>query len=170
MKHSLKMIWEQKENDEANAVLGNLGKATRGSFELAVLLWIWKAMFMKTLRTHKSGTSLVVQWLWLSAPNAGGPGSVPGQETRSHLPQPRVCMVQLRPDTANWINKNKYLKNQNKNIQNIIWINIYIIYTHIYIEMNLRNTRYFNFFPNISNTVSLKNRNMLILSLMDGGQ
>lgn len=36
--------------------------------------------------------------------------------------------------------------------------------------MNLRNTRYFNFFPNISNTVSLKNRNMLILSLMDGGQ
>ena len=29
-------------------------------------------------------TSLVVQWVRLRAPNAGGPGSIPGQETRSH--------------------------------------------------------------------------------------
>ena len=33
------------------------------------------------------GTSLVVQWLGLHAPNAGGPGSIPGQKTRSHRPQ-----------------------------------------------------------------------------------
>ena len=33
-----------------------------------------------------AGTSLVVQWLRLQAPNAGGPGSIPGQETRSHMP------------------------------------------------------------------------------------
>ena len=32
-----------------------------------------------------SGTSLVAQWLILWAPNAGGPGSIPGQETRSHM-------------------------------------------------------------------------------------
>ncbi|TEA33565.1 hypothetical protein DBR06_SOUSAS3910125, partial [Sousa chinensis] len=28
--------------------------------------------------------SLVVQWLRFRAPNAGGPGSIPGQGTRSH--------------------------------------------------------------------------------------
>ena len=31
------------------------------------------------------GTSLVVQWIELCAPNAGGPGSIPGQGTRSHM-------------------------------------------------------------------------------------
>ena len=34
-------------------------------------------------------TSLVVQWLGLCAPNAWGPGSIPGQGTRSHAPQQR---------------------------------------------------------------------------------
>ena len=38
-------------------------------------------------------TSLVVQWLRLYAPNAGGQGSIPGQESRS-------CMPQLRPSAA----------------------------------------------------------------------
>ena len=31
------------------------------------------------------GISLVVQWLRLCAPNAGGPGSIPDQGTRSHM-------------------------------------------------------------------------------------
>ena len=35
------------------------------------------------------GTSLVVKWLRLHAPNAGGPGLISGQRTRS-------CMLQLR--------------------------------------------------------------------------
>ena len=34
-----------------------------------------------------AGTSLVVQWLRLHAPNAGDPGLIPGQGTRSHMPQ-----------------------------------------------------------------------------------
>ena len=34
----------------------------------------------------------MVQWLRLRAPNAGGPGLIPGQGTRSHVPQ-------LRPGT-----------------------------------------------------------------------
>ena len=34
-----------------------------------------------------SGTSLVVQWLRLCAASAGGLGSIPGQGTRSHMPQ-----------------------------------------------------------------------------------
>ena len=32
-----------------------------------------------------SGTSLGAQWLRLRTPNAGDPGSIPGQETRSHM-------------------------------------------------------------------------------------
>ena len=39
------------------------------------------------------GISLVVQWLRLCAPNAGGPGLIPGQGPGSHL-------LQLRPGTA----------------------------------------------------------------------
>ncbi|TEA42071.1 hypothetical protein DBR06_SOUSAS23010015, partial [Sousa chinensis] len=31
--------------------------------------------------------SLVVQWLRLHAPNAGGLGSIPGQGTRARMPQ-----------------------------------------------------------------------------------
>ncbi|TEA32356.1 hypothetical protein DBR06_SOUSAS5210050, partial [Sousa chinensis] len=30
------------------------------------------------------------------APNAGGPGSIPGQGTRSHIPQLRVCTPHLK--------------------------------------------------------------------------
>ncbi|TEA28872.1 hypothetical protein DBR06_SOUSAS4010089, partial [Sousa chinensis] len=42
------------------------------------------------------GTSLVVQWLRLHTPNAGSPGSIPGQGTRSHMPQLRVRVPQLK--------------------------------------------------------------------------
>ena len=42
------------------------------------------------------GTFLVVQWVRVCAPNAGGPGSIPGLGTRSHLPQRRSCTPQLR--------------------------------------------------------------------------
>ena len=35
------------------------------------------------LNQTKSGTSLVVQWLRLCTPNAGHPGLIPGQGTRS---------------------------------------------------------------------------------------
>ena len=35
------------------------------------------------LRREGEGTSLVVQWLRLHTPNAGGLGSIPGQGTRS---------------------------------------------------------------------------------------
>ena len=37
------------------------------------------------------GASLVVQWLRFHAAGRG-PGSIPGQGTRSHMPQIRVCM------------------------------------------------------------------------------
>ena len=49
---------------------------------------VYSALILKCL-----GTSLVVHWLRPSAPKAGGPGSIPGQGTRSH-------MMQRRPSTA----------------------------------------------------------------------
>ena len=48
-------------------------------------------------KLQDTGTSLVVQWVRHRAPRAGGPGSIPGQGTRSHVPQ-------LRPGAAK-INK-----------------------------------------------------------------
>ena len=50
---------------------------------------------MTEIRSAQDGTSLVVQWLKLHTPNAGDLGSIPGQGTRSHMPQVRVCMLQL---------------------------------------------------------------------------
>ena len=38
----------------------------------------------------------MAQWLRLSAPNAGGLGSIPGWGTKSHTPQLRVCMSQVK--------------------------------------------------------------------------
>ena len=53
-------------------------------------------------KTYKGGTSLVVRCVRLRAPNAGGPGSIPGQGTRS---QHACCnwevhVPQLRHSTA----------------------------------------------------------------------
>ena len=39
---------------------------------------------------------LVVQWLRLCIPNAGNKGLIPRQGTRSHMPQLRVHMLQLK--------------------------------------------------------------------------
>ena len=40
------------------------------------------------------GASLVVHWLRLHVPSAAGPGSIPGQGTRSHTLQLRIWMPQ----------------------------------------------------------------------------
>ena len=42
-----------------------------------------------SLKKKGRGTSLVVQWLRLCTPNAGGPSLIPGRGTRSHMPQLR---------------------------------------------------------------------------------
>ena len=39
---------------------------------------------------YTGGTFAVVQRLRLHAPNAGGLGSIPGQEMRSHMPQLKI--------------------------------------------------------------------------------
>ena len=45
---------------------------------------------MESLKSVLKLTSLAVQWLRHCAPNAGGPGSIPGQETRSHMLQLKI--------------------------------------------------------------------------------
>ncbi|TEA38612.1 hypothetical protein DBR06_SOUSAS110536, partial [Sousa chinensis] len=45
--------------------------------------------------------SLVVQWVGLCVPNAGGLGSIPGRGARSHMhAQLGVCMPQLKAPHA----------------------------------------------------------------------
>ena len=44
----------------------------------------------------RPGTSLVIQWLSLHAPQAGAPCSIPGQETRCHMPQLKIQCSQIK--------------------------------------------------------------------------
>ena len=55
-------------------------------------------------------TSLVVQWLRLHTPNAGGLGLIPGWGTRSHMPQLRVCMLQQGLKILDATTKTQYSK------------------------------------------------------------
>ena len=60
------------------------------------------------LNAAREGTCLVVQWLRLCAPNAGGPGSIPGQGTRSCMPQSRPKIPHAMAKAwHSQINKNK---------------------------------------------------------------
>ena len=51
---------------------------------------------LSSVKVTSAGISVVVQQLRLCAPNAGGLGSIPGQETRSRMPKLRACMPQLK--------------------------------------------------------------------------
>ena len=48
--------------------------------------------------------SLVVQWLGLHAPNEGGPGSISGQGTRSHMPQLKILLATTTTQLSQVIN------------------------------------------------------------------
>ena len=52
------------------------------------------------LLRNSEGTSLVVQWLRLHAPNVGGVGSIRGQGTRFQGPRLRVPVLQLKNPTC----------------------------------------------------------------------
>ena len=53
-----------------------------------------------TTATEHAAHTLVVQWLRLRPPRAGGPGSTSSWRTRSHMPQLRVRVLQLTPGIA----------------------------------------------------------------------
>ena len=57
------------------------------------------------LQKETFGISLVVQWVRLYTPNAGSPGSIPSQGTRSYMLQLRVCMPQRRLKILHATNK-----------------------------------------------------------------
>ena len=54
----------------------------------------------RELQNWPSGAFLVIQWLRLHTPNAGGLDSIPGQGTRSHILQLRVHRPQLKVPQA----------------------------------------------------------------------
>ena len=62
--------------------------------EKAAIDWRWEEITGN--RKVEWGTSLAVQWLRLCAPSAVAPGSIPGQETSSHMLQLRVHMLQQK--------------------------------------------------------------------------
>ena len=99
-------FYELPSNEEATAI--QISKAIKEKFDIFDLtktkksirqakrqMTRWVQIFVTVLTVDTktylqkayTGTSLVVQWLRLHAPNAGGPGSIPGPGTRSHVPQ-----------------------------------------------------------------------------------
>ena len=60
---------------------------------------IIKEAVFNTIKTSIWGNSLVVQWLIFQAPNAGGLGSIPSQETRSHISQRRLKILHAATKT-----------------------------------------------------------------------
>ena len=78
IKLSLKVL--SKQRDDSNSVPDQL---------LPFLPWPpYHNKFIQicfSLKIFTNGTSLVVQWLRLHTLNAGSPGSIPGQGTRSHM-------------------------------------------------------------------------------------
>ncbi|RAX31063.1 UNVERIFIED_CONTAM: hypothetical protein DQE83_26990, partial [Escherichia coli] len=61
--------------------------------------YVYTILFLLLLKIIL-GMSLVPQWLRLHAPKAGGAGSTRVQGTRSHTPQLRVCILQLKGPTS----------------------------------------------------------------------
>ena len=52
------------------------------------------------LKNTTFGTSLVVQWLRLSAPNERGPGSIPGQGIRFQMLQLKIPHAEMKIEAA----------------------------------------------------------------------
>ena len=57
--------------------------------------------------TKRTGASLVVQWLRLKAPNAG---SIPGQGSRSHMPQLKILSVAAKTWCSQTNKKKNFFK------------------------------------------------------------
>ena len=59
-------------------------------FVFRLLTYVWESTKRGITSEVWEGTSLLVQWVRLCVPNAGGPGSIPGQGTKAHMPQLRL--------------------------------------------------------------------------------
>ena len=76
---------------------------------LKSLVQRFKKKKQKLASNGNTGTSVVVQWLKLCTPNAGGLGSIPGQGTISHILHKRSMI----PYAITKIQHNQNLKNNN---------------------------------------------------------
>ena len=74
---------------------------------------MFKKFISLKVKNDWSGDSLVVERLRLYAPNAGGLGSIPGQGTKSHIPQ-------LRPGAAP-TSTEKWLQWEEKKKKKLKW-------------------------------------------------
>uniref|UniRef100_A0A8C6C3Q7 mitogen-activated protein kinase kinase n=1 Tax=Monodon monoceros TaxID=40151 RepID=A0A8C6C3Q7_MONMO len=68
----------------ARRTLRSSPKSYRKNPHSCPVTWASRGTFSPSSKTGE-GTCLVAQWLRLHAPDAGGPGSIPGQGTRSHM-------------------------------------------------------------------------------------
>ena len=89
-------------------------------------------------KTGMVGTSPVVQWLTLSTAKAGGLDLIPGQGTRSHMPQLRPWIIQ--------INFKIFFKNRERKTGMGTWA---------YVSKRQRNTTQSEFGSLISKIISL---------------
>ena len=96
------LSWEEREmckdrEGETGSVRRSLKiHSPRAGMEYRLMMVVFQ---VKTQMQCCRVTSLAVQWLRLHVPNAGDPCSIPGQGTGDHIdhmPQPRVCMLQLQ--------------------------------------------------------------------------
>ena len=72
-----------------------------------LLLKVVGYLYIFLIKKSYVGASLVVQWLRLRAPNAGGLGLIPDQRTRSHMQQLKIPCAAIKTQSSQ-INKNKY--------------------------------------------------------------
>ena len=68
------------------------------------------SVYSHTLKLYYPGTFLV-QWLKLQTPNAGGPGLIPGQGTRSHTPHLKISKT-WHSQIIHFLNVFAYLKSK----------------------------------------------------------
>ena len=86
-----------------------------------LIYWLGQKVCSGFPHARIEGTPVVVQWLRLCAPNAGGHGLIPGQGTGSHALQLQVCMLQLKithtaaKTKCSQANKNFFLKDPIEN-------------------------------------------------------
>ena len=69
------------------------------NWSMSSVIYLWKNYLLRNSKHPR--TSLVAQWLRFYPPNAGGPGSIPDQGTRSHIPQLNI----LHATTKTWHSK-----------------------------------------------------------------
>ena len=71
-------------------------------YKIQLLLVLFVLYSLSDLADERIGDrALVVQWLRLCAPNARGPGSIPDQGTRFHLPQQSSHVSTKEPECCN---------------------------------------------------------------------